>query len=437
MKFVLAIIILFFQFIQGFGQEIPEVSPSVKFLRIYGGDNELLPPVVLLSNDSNIETDIGSEYITIEIDVDSRSLPGLYAKFIHCDINWNKTENAFINNQAFSSTSNIDWVSAPVSARNYTYRGHLQVPNSTVQFKYPGNWKVLIYEDYDSETPLAEGRFFVFSPKIESRLAIYSDMYEPDMNVTSSAFNLELITASTHGIIDNRLSTVTFYRNNRWNEPYVVSSEYDADINEKLYRYRFDRNIGGFSGMEKRFNIRQIPAENGYRILDMANLAEFPRISDPVRIPFSDLRRTGSFLESDDDGAMYSGMITHSYDEYVYVEFVLDPDGLVSRDDVYVSGSFNNWKPDRNWRMFYDEESRLYILRQWVRRARHNYLYFTGRYNERNNRVERLSTDEYEGNTVTTRHTWLGFVYYKEIDFGGYYSLIGIAWNNLSGTLGR
>jgi hypothetical protein len=415
-----------------------KLPPRIRFIRTYGGNDERNPPVVIKSSPYNIKSPVGESVVTIEFDVASDVPPILYARFVHCSADWEEDNNVFINNITYLRTSNINWESAPLSSNYYSYRGKLSVPNDQVKFSYSGNWKVLIYEIGREDEILAQARFFVLEPESECQLKLFSDFYEPEYKVAPSGLTMEAEVQAPQALLDNYLNTVVIYKNHRWFEPYVVSqnSSYEQKF-ESLYKYKFQTMIGGFSSAGKLFRIQGIPAENGYRVLDLSNLAQFPRSNTPVRLPFSDWRRTGSFNDPDDDGAMITDFITPSIDEYVYVEFVLDPDEWISNDDVFVSGSFNNWKPDYSWQMFYDSQNRLYTLRQWVRRGRHNYLYATGRYNEESGRVEKISYDEFEGNTVMTGQTYLAFVYYHAPDFGGYDALIGIGASNMFGPVVR
>jgi hypothetical protein len=119
------------------------------------------------------------------------------------------------------------------------------------------------------------------------------------------------------------------------------------------------------------------------------------------------------------------------------MEFLLEPDGWRSDDDIFIVGSFNGWKADSKWQMYWDESDRYYKLRQWVRRGKHNYLYATGRNNFGQNSVNNLACDEYEGNTVMAAHSFIAFVYYREFEYGGYDALIGIGAANIFGTITR
>ncbi len=408
-------------------------------IRAYGGNDETLPPIVFLETPgTTANLPFGEAYITIEFDVDAPVPPSFYAKFVHCSYDWQEDDNVFLNDITLLRTSNITWESSPIMSRYYTYRGKLQVPNEQVKFPFAGNWKMKLLDLYEDSTVYAEARFFVINPKVDCSLNLYSDFYEPTVNATNSAFNIELIVTTSARLFDSRLNTAVIYRNHRWFEPYYISQDDKGDSeNKKLFKYKLSTLVSGFSSAGKIFRINGVPAQNAYRILELDNLAMFPNLNTPVRLPLSDLRRNGIFTESDDDGAMITTGITHNNDNYVNVEFLLDPEGWISRDDVFIAGSFNEWKPDASWQMYYDEKDRYYHLRHWVRRARHNYLYATGRYNYDTRNMENLSYDEFEGNTVTSGDTFIAMIYYREFDYGGYDALVGMAAGNIYSDIRR
>lgn len=409
---------------------------QIKFIRVYGGDTETNPPILVIQSETVKKVvSIGSSTITIEFDVQADVPPSIYAKFFHCAVDWNESDNVFLNDIVFNRTSNINWESAPFFATNYSWRGTIKVPDTQVKFNYPGNWKVKLFDYDDDSKPIAEARFFVLLPKVDAEMNLYTTFYSPEASVASSGMEIETVVYAPQEMIDSRLNTVVLYRNNRWFEPYFITERRDLNINTKQYRTRYRTMEGGIASVGKRFRLEGIPAENEYRILNLTNLAEYPRINGPVRLSFSDLRRNSYFDEYADDGYMTTYYVTSSNDGYIYLEFLLDPDGWISNDDVFVVGSFNNWKPSEEWMMYYDEDERFYKLRQWVRRGRHNYLYATGSLNIDTKEVERQSFEEYEGNTSSTSNTFISFIYYREFDYGGYDALVGVVAANIFGYI--
>ncbi len=415
-----------------------EMPTEARMVRIFGGNDETKPPLILINQDKySARAAFGESFITIQLDVDSRVPPNIYAKFVHCSIDWEEDDNVFLNDLVHSRTSNIQWEAAPIMSRYFSYRGELKVPDSQIKFKYSGNWKVKFYEYYSDDRPIAEGRFFVAEPKADCRVYVFSDFYNPAFNVTNTSVMVEAVVTTKEQLFENQLNSVVVYNNARWYEPYIISQTSGIETFDYLYRYDYETSAAGFISFEKRFRIDGIPAENGYRILDLTDLATYPRVSYPLQKPFADRRRNGSFRYTDQGGVMLSSFLNPDNDDYVNIEFILDPEDRISEYDVFVSGSFNRWLPGPEWQMYFDEETREYKLSRWIRRGNHNYLYATGSLNIDKNRVEKYSYDEYEGNTSRTGHTYIALVYYKEFELGGYYSIIGVGAGNLFGNIGR
>ena len=400
-------------------------STQLRFIRAYGGDNELAPPVVLIT-----ETDdpsiVGSSYATIEFDIRSEIIPNVYARLVHCNADWEEYQS-FITS-SLNRTSLVNWDIAPQTSRYYRYRGKLQLPNPQITLRHSGNYKVKLY-NMDDDAYLGESRFFAVDVQAECRFNFMTDFYEPQARVSSIALTLEAIIDSRNSrLLDPFLHSVVFYRNHRWTEPYVVSLTYDNP--DRLHRV--GTAIRGIFPAGKIFRVSRLPAQNEYRVLDLSNLAQFPNTGQPVRIPFSDQRRNGMFLERANDGALVTTMISPLNDEYVPIEFMLDPQpGYPSKDDVFLSGSFNNWKPDRTWRMSYDPELNLYRLRQWIRRGRHNYMYATGILNVDTDEIRDLSYEEWEGNTAANSNSYVAFAYYRVQEYGGYDGIIAVGASNI------
>ena len=55
--------------------------PTVRMIRAYGANNEMLPPIVMLN--SELEHDVGSSYATIEFDLTAPTIPNVYARATH------------------------------------------------------------------------------------------------------------------------------------------------------------------------------------------------------------------------------------------------------------------------------------------------------------------------------------------------------------------
>jgi hypothetical protein len=415
------------------------MPPQLKFLRVYGGDDETMPPIAMCSRPTQQRrpnVSYNFPHITIELDIQSLTPPQMFVIFSHCNADWTEHENAFLNDPALLRTSSIDWRMAPPASIWYSYTGTLKVPNEHVKFNFGGNWKAKFYLYDDPSQPIAIARFFVVDPRVETRFDVYGDFYSPKNTIfTSGAYTVEAHARSTEMLNDGQLNTAVFYRLNRYDEPFIVSeqSSYES-LNELNHAYPLQTMITGFGMTGRRFRMERIPAENEYRVLNLGDYSLYPRSNAPLRMWTPDLWRNGSFIERSDGGVMNTRFIGWGDKDYVQLEFLLNPQNRLAEHEVFVSGSFNNWSPDASWLMKWDEEMKLYRLRQWIPRGRHGYLYLTGEIDADTRKAIRLTAEEFEGNTARGGHPFIALIYYREFGMGGFDSIVGVAGGNVYGS---
>lgn len=420
---VIVILLLAITGVQGYGADV-----VLRMIRAYGGTNEALPPVVILSAEKG--GDIGSSFVTVELDVSAASIPNVYARILHCNADWTPDENGFLSD-VNNRTTLIDWKLAPERSKYARYRGILTFPNAQTSIRFSGNWLVQVF-DLDNDSLIGETRIFAVDTRAIVRMNFMTDFYEPRYRVSSTAYTIEtLVEDVTARLLTTNLHTVVLYRNHRWYDPFIASERLRSVVNPGSV----GADILGMVQRGKIFRLSRIPAQNEYRVLDVNDLGRFPSTGQPIPIGLSDIRRNGMFMQRADDGAMISRGVSDINDEFIPVEFLLDPTpGEASTDDIFISGSFNNWRPNRDWMMYYDAPNRLYRLRQWVRRGRHNYLYANGRLNADSYDATDISYEEFEGNTAAANNTFIAFAYYRELDYGGYDGIVAVGAGTMYGN---
>ncbi|MFQ3579992.1 MAG: type IX secretion system plug protein domain-containing protein, partial [Bacteroidales bacterium] len=176
------------------GQEAkfdPKHDALLRGVRIYG-DNETLPPVLVLNNSSGYSTNIGSEKITVELDIFANVPPNLYARFVHCTADWKETENIFYQELYHRRFSNIRWDVAGYTNPFFSHRGYFTFPDFSIPIKYSGNWKVKFYSYDDDKDEFAEAKFFVVEPRAQASMSIWNSMYSTKYNVSSTSYNFDV-----------------------------------------------------------------------------------------------------------------------------------------------------------------------------------------------------------------------------------------------------
>jgi hypothetical protein len=82
--------------------DLTKIPPQVRLIRVYGGSDESLPPIAVLSQPtrkSSISPTFGEKSVTIEMDVQSGLPPSLYAIFVHCAADWSEDNNVFLTGE--------------------------------------------------------------------------------------------------------------------------------------------------------------------------------------------------------------------------------------------------------------------------------------------------------------------------------------------------
>ncbi len=408
----------------------------VRFIRVYGGSNEQAPPILLVNLRSpEFRPVFGERSLSLELDVQAAVPPVFRVEVLHCRADWKEDNNIFLNDIALSRSSLFTWTPAPPSSRYYSYRATMSLPNESIKIPYGGNWKIRVYDD-DNNSVVGEARFFALDCSAQCALEIGSDFYDPQKQASPAALSLDCSVGATMLLSDMTLNTAVFYRLHRWNEPMVASTS--ASFNATTQpRFSLNASVNGIAGAGKRFQLRPVPAENDYRVLDLLNIAMYPPINTPIRLAISDLNRKGTSFGASGNAAMTTRGMSEYDDVYVPIEFVLDPDRHQSTEDVFVVGSFNGWKASPEWQMTWVEKEQVYKLRHWIRRGRHTYLYGTGRRNADTGEVGQLSFEEFEGNNVGAGIAFVCFVYNRDQNFGGYDNIVGLSAASIFGPLLR
>jgi len=400
---------------------------KARFVRVIPNKGEHLPPVIRAFGSSKEQYGVNySDTLNIIVDISANLPPNVKVRYVHCDALWNEDDIPLIKSSGNLESSIIDWQPSPRFSVHFDYRGKVSIPNSQVKLFHSGNWKAKFF-DANSESIFAEVRFFVVEPRASTYLNLFPEFYKPKYLVANSAINCEVRTKSNEGLVDMNIDLVAIFKNGRWFEPYFISNRKSAeDFNSYKHRYQLTKTIGGNICTEKIFRVDAMPSDNAYRVLDLSNLDFYPRSNTLFTTAFAEIPRQGSFFVKDNDGTMASQFIDEMYQDYLNIELLFNPIGNVSQDGVFLSGTFNNWNPDISWMLHYDDYTKKYYIKNWFPRGLHDYLICTGKYNVEKKELYQCSCDEYEGNNLQSGHTFHGFVYYNDIQNGGYDALISI-----------
>lgn len=399
-------------------------KPIVRWLRIHGSGSEASAPVLRIGGGNADRLAVGATAMTIALDLQSETYPNLELRLIHCDRNWEPTENIFV--QDFMRLRSHDWDIRPTMAgtQHYNYSASITFPRTDgmLRIQHSGNYIARILDVYDEEIVVAETRFFVAEAHADVELYTYGDFFDsPTTDVIQKGLRIRVEARPDVELFSNQINGIHLYRWGEWLRSAVASPDGMFDEPPQFgTRARWESFLGGM-GVAEFYNIAR---GNEHRVLDLTDIAIFPSLGQVLTTPLSDLPRQG-FLEYDNNGVAETRFVSSRDEDYVSFEFRLDLTGRAAKEDIFVVGTFNDWTPSPEWQMRFEETGGMYVARGLIRRARHEYEYVAGTWDGASGVLIGEDASLIEGNTSQSAHPYLALVYYRDLGSGGYDRIIG------------
>ena len=293
---------------------------------------------------------------------------------------------------------------------NYT----LTFPNSKIQPKISGNFEIVVYLD-SADKPLFTKRFCVVEDGANLVLNITrtADARNPEINQ-----RVEVQAVGNNASLIQNVNSVSLnvVQNNNWNIA-LFNQRPSATLGNKL--------------LFQQINLA-FPGNNEFYYFDNKDMNQaFDMVSGVERIEnqnFTYLYPVWAFplnyqYQPDVNGAFYFRRndlgIERDADkegDYSWVYFSLESEK--TDKEIYVLGSFNDFIPSNVNKMTYDEKSKSFVARIYLKQGFYNYILAT------KNADGSLNFGEINGNFWQTENLYQAFLYYRP--FGrNYDGLIG------------
>ena len=396
---VLAVLIYVAVFAQDIRNEDLVYDENIHSVQLQRIDDRLSNPIIRLGTNDRLRLSFD--------DMSSETYLFRYT-FIHCDHEWNESgldqfdylEGFFedeINNYEFS-------VNAIPSYIHY----ELTFPRSDMQFRISGNYILKVYlNNTDDENVLFTRRFFV----IESltNIAVSIPYYPKVLSYTryKQQVDLELMTPDLFSGEPVKRINVVIQQNGRWDNAKVGLKPTSVTANTLGYYYPngivFDggnsfRHFNMESFWYKSMYIREIYNEaDGYSVVLHTNA---PRAGQEFET-IVDMHGRRIIQARKDQNTSTEG-------EYAWVHFSLRTP--VIRDaDIYILGQLNDWQLNEKSRMVYDNDTRTYYGKLYLKQGYYEYLYAVVPKGKREGDVTLIEGDFWQANNEYTV-----YVYYRE-----------------------
>lgn len=380
-------------------QEI--LSDRIKGLRVYGSAQAGLPVA-----------GVQSRPITIEFDVVEEAAPDVRIRVLHCDRDWNVTQNNFINdNMLNKSKEALRYEPAPAGVQFYRFHYVVSIPGiaGLDRFAQSGNY---IFELTDKEwvTVLARGRFFVVEEILTSSMKVSNRSLPSEINPYNEVLKIEIAFVIPPRVDDRseilypiNFKTVDVYRNRQLYTPWRIDAD---DSNPNTF-------IDGFGTPKMKFVVDNVTPGASYRHIDVRNVDEYPEGQRLRARRGADVSRFQLPAKGDKHGTS-TLTVGSRYADYVPFRFELASETR-QFESVYVAGDFNGWRTTPESMMTYDDETHRYVWQTTIRRGAYDYQYVVGP----NDWIS------LEGNDWRTINVYSALIYYRDSRYGGFDRIIG------------
>jgi hypothetical protein len=335
---------------------------------------------------------------------------------IHCDSDWKRSEILQTNYlQGFTEANINDYEYSRNTFRDFIHYT-LYIPSEDLRPTLPGNYILMVYEDYDRSKLVISSRFYIvdylvniegtakrtenmlhFNTSQEVDFTIkYKNLHvdDPDENIrvciSQNNSYLNTISGLRPSYVQNNVLTYDYEEENRF-----------PGLNE--FRYFSTKNLKYITDPIKRVDFQR-PYEHVYLLPDPVRTLE--------KYDFYEDMNGASFITREEG---YDSGIDA---DYMMMHFSLPFDAPMPGADIYVYGGISNWALQPELKMEFNLESRSYELVSPVKQGLYNYQYVV------------VSKDVppdftlFEGNHFETENDYLIFVYHKDFS-KRYESLVG------------
>jgi hypothetical protein len=344
-------------------------------------------------------TSMGKWDLLLEFDDLRTDRDTYYAKVIHCNYDWTKSDlqdldfmtlfNEFpITNNEFSVDTHIPYV-------HYWF--------NLPPVKIPGNYVLVVYRGSNKDDIILTKRFMVYDNLVsftgEGNLigsgAIAN--LNQQLNFTVNYEDLEIL----NPLIDVH---VNISQNHRWDN--VIKDAKPSFVREieKELEYRFFEESKMFSGGSefRFFDLRSLNYPG-------RNVASVIKTKKPFEafIDKDKSRRDEAYSQYDDlnggfniDNLDYRDL---AFTNYINVNFTLSSPPV--KGDVFVTGAFSNWNLNQDNKMQYDSAQKSYTSKILLKQGWYDYQYVV--------RSSELPYYYFEGSHFETENYYEIFVYHR------------------------
>ena len=369
---------------------------TVKTLSVRNLDNFNYPPIIRLNT---------SDQLSINFDIIGEEHQYLRYKVMHCNSDWQPSrliESEYV--EGFNEGEISDFAYSENTYVHYV-NYNINIPNEDLKILQSGNYLLIIYKEYEPETPLLQVRFSV-SENIASIAPALTSRTDKGFNTEYQQLSLAVECSSLPAINPYQDLIVVVTQNNRPETMRQVSHPMRVDGKKVIFEHdpalifeasneyrRFETVRTDYPGMH--VDSVKFGGTNWHAYLKK----DFPREDKDYLF---DQTQKGRFKIDD-----YYSTDSDLGADYVTVHFTLDAPEVIN-GDIYVDGDFTNHQFGEFNKMIYDRNSGEYEVQIPLKQGSYNYQYVV---RGRDGGYPEVSI--IEGNKYETHNEYLINVFYR------------------------
>lgn len=336
----------------------------------------------------------------------------------HYDYYWEKSN---INPTEYLDGFTNDWIRNFENSFN-TIQGYthyrLRLPNDNLRIKATGNY-VLSVLDEDNKVVFTRP-FIIYEPLVDVGVSVHRSR---DIATINSMQNVQFSVNHPNLLINNPSLElkVAVYQNLDWNTR--ISDLKPQFIRGTQLLYKYGANVNFWGNNEFLFfDTKQIRgAVNNIARSELKDTFNTYLYTDEERLhrPYTyypDINGNFVLRTIDTEAIATEG-------DYSWVHFSLETFENIEQDNIYIYGNFNEWQlTDRN-RLIYNETTKLYEGKLYLKQGFYNYGYVTA------NENGEVNQHRIDGSFFQTENSYNVLVYYKPLGTR-YDQVIGIGTAN-------
>ncbi|RYD82772.1 MAG: DUF5103 domain-containing protein [Sphingobacteriales bacterium] len=373
-------------------------KPNIETVQLFQYGNQQGLPILNLN---------GTDRIQLEFDDMEGSLKNYYYTYVLCDYNWNPLNlNPFDYIKGFTQNRIGTYRYSSIAFTRYT---HYQVvlPERNSAPSRSGNYLLKVFLDGDTSKLVFTKRMYV----LDQKASIAGDVVQPFTPQLFSTHQRIKFTAGIKGInsfsagqqvkavilqnnrLDNAQKDIlpTFVRGN--------SLEYNSET------------VGMFEGGKewRWLDLRSFRLQS-----DRVERANYKKDSTDIFLKPDVDRRAQRYVYFADLDGMYQITTYESINPFwqgdyamVYFSFAPPNGQPYTGQNIYLSGAFTNYDLNDKWKMTFNDETKLYEAKAFMKQGYYNYQYILADANDASKRVA------LEGNYWETENNYTILIYYK------------------------